>query len=326
MRKIRLFLASDLGQNITNVFYGLGASVVILGALFKILHWNWAEEMLIAGMGTEAFLFALGSLEYPHKMYEWERIFPALNAAHGETPSESGIASFDNIGLLDALIQSGKINPNDIKKLGEGFTQLNTTASELTKLSGSLAATNTYVENIEKATDTIKEISAAQKDSADSIKSATGGFVDTFASVNSNFETSVNGAISTSVSSLNQATADLTNSYAKVSDSMNKNINSITENSTTSAKELDAINKNLSSINSSYETQLKQATAQIEALKQQIASMGSINSDIDSIKAAYTASVTDSQDYKSEATKLKNQISELNGVYGNMLSALNINS
>lgn len=326
MRKVRIFLASDLGQNITNTFYGLGAAVVILGALFKILHWEGAEEMLIAGMSTEAFLFALGSLEFPHKMYEWERIFPALNASHGEKPSENGIASFDNEGLLDALIQSGKINPEDIKKLGEGFSQLNTTASELNKLSGSLAATDTYVENIEKATDTIKEISAAQQESASSIKNATGGFVSAFNSVNSNFESAVNGAISDSVSSLNKATQDLTSSYAKVSDSMSNNINSISERSATSANELEAINKNLSSINAAYETQLKQANDQIEALKAQVASLGAINGDVDSIKAAYADSVSNSQDYKSEAQKLKNQISELNSVYGNMLSALNINS
>ena len=46
------FFESKLGKNIMAKAYGLGAAVVIIGALFKIMHWPGANEMLIIGMGT----------------------------------------------------------------------------------------------------------------------------------------------------------------------------------------------------------------------------------------------------------------------------------
>ena len=48
----------------------LGASVVILGALFKIMHWPGCNQMLIVGLGTEAFLFALFTSDIPHEEYD----------------------------------------------------------------------------------------------------------------------------------------------------------------------------------------------------------------------------------------------------------------
>ena len=55
------FLTSEKGKRITGMAYGLGASVVIIGALFKIMHFPGAGPMLMAGMGCEAVLFALSA-------------------------------------------------------------------------------------------------------------------------------------------------------------------------------------------------------------------------------------------------------------------------
>ena len=61
-----------------NMVYSLGASVVIVGALFKILHWPGASYVLMVGMFTESFLFMLGIFEKPHAVYNWENVFPQL--------------------------------------------------------------------------------------------------------------------------------------------------------------------------------------------------------------------------------------------------------
>ena len=47
--------------------YGLGASIVIIGALFKIMHWPLADQFLIAGMTTEAIIFAISAFEPIHQ-------------------------------------------------------------------------------------------------------------------------------------------------------------------------------------------------------------------------------------------------------------------
>jgi len=66
------------GQRAVGVVYNIGASIVIIGALFKILHWPLASQVLMVGMFTESFLFFIGVLEKPHPVYHWEDIFPQL--------------------------------------------------------------------------------------------------------------------------------------------------------------------------------------------------------------------------------------------------------
>ena len=69
---------SKAWTNSLNIVYGLGAAVVILGALFKLEHWDGASEMLILGMGVEACVFAISAFDFPKAEYEWERVYPVL--------------------------------------------------------------------------------------------------------------------------------------------------------------------------------------------------------------------------------------------------------
>ena len=72
-------LLKSRGAQVTmNFIYGAAAAVVIVGALFKILHWEGANEMLIIGMFTEAFVFLISAIDPPSEEYEWERVYPVL--------------------------------------------------------------------------------------------------------------------------------------------------------------------------------------------------------------------------------------------------------
>lgn len=82
--KFRGFFKGDRGQRIFNYAYSLGASVVILGALFKLLHVPGADFMLILGMGTEAAIFALSAFDEPAKDYKWEKVYPELDIPNAE--------------------------------------------------------------------------------------------------------------------------------------------------------------------------------------------------------------------------------------------------
>ena len=75
---------SKQGKKLLAMAYGLGAAIVILGALFKIMHWKGADIMLIAGMGTEVFIFAISAFEPVHEELDWTLVYPELAGMDGD--------------------------------------------------------------------------------------------------------------------------------------------------------------------------------------------------------------------------------------------------
>lgn len=69
---------SLLSPKTFNYLYSIGASVVILGALFKLLHITGADLMLILGMGTEAFIFFMSAFDEPSREPNWENVYPGI--------------------------------------------------------------------------------------------------------------------------------------------------------------------------------------------------------------------------------------------------------
>ncbi len=67
-----------LPKKVMNFAYGMGAAVVIIGALFKIQHWTGASAMLIIGLGVEAFIFALSAFDPVDKELDWSLVYPEL--------------------------------------------------------------------------------------------------------------------------------------------------------------------------------------------------------------------------------------------------------
>src|SRR6185295_8574413 len=90
MKRLSIFFETERGKRVKNMIIGLGASVVLLGALFKLQHWNGASEMLIVGMCTEAFIFALLGILPPHNDYYWEKIYPDLHISPHEEEAHGG--------------------------------------------------------------------------------------------------------------------------------------------------------------------------------------------------------------------------------------------
>ena len=66
-------------QKFITMMYGLGASIVIIGALFKIQHYPGASLMLMIGMGTEAIIFFFSAFEKPHVEPDWSLVFPQFS-------------------------------------------------------------------------------------------------------------------------------------------------------------------------------------------------------------------------------------------------------
>jgi gliding motility-associated protein GldL len=87
MKSVSLFFETTKGKYVKNFIIGIGASIVLIGALGKIQHWAIGGPLLTAGMLTEAFIFAMLGLLPPHKDYYWEKIYPGLDEKAALTKS-----------------------------------------------------------------------------------------------------------------------------------------------------------------------------------------------------------------------------------------------
>lgn len=159
------FLQTESGKNLLGKCYGFGASVVIIGALFKIQHLPGAGWMLGIGMGTEAILFALSGLEKPHKEYHWEKVFPHFQE-EGHTPIEiSGVAQASK---TVANAGSNLLDETEVQKLNESIKNLSNTASQLTSITKASGVTEAYVQNIQAAAEAAGTFAQTQSELAKS--------------------------------------------------------------------------------------------------------------------------------------------------------------
>jgi len=161
--------------------YGFGASVVIVGALFKIQHWPGAGPMLIIGLSTEAVIFAFSAFEPLHNDPKWELVYPELaeheeeaDEAHGEiaeSTSDDGAEELPITEQLDNMLEEAKIGPELIESLGSGLRSLSDNASKLSNISDASVATNEYVESVRGAATNVKELSGNYAKASESLAS-----------------------------------------------------------------------------------------------------------------------------------------------------------
>lgn len=115
-------LISKKGMNFA---YGMGAAVVIVGALFKIQHWTGASELLVVGLLTEAFIFALSAFDKPEEDLDWSLVYPELAGGEAKTKSKKKEEVTDADGLLsqklDAMLKEAKIDGELMASLGNSI-------------------------------------------------------------------------------------------------------------------------------------------------------------------------------------------------------------
>jgi len=176
------FWAGDLpwytsynGQRLTGIVYSVGAAVVIVGALFKILHLAGSTQMLFAGMITEAVLFVIGVLDAPHPVYEWEHVFPQLiTLEHGAQPEHyEEISKMEKPTLLGAngsapaagnggvAMPAVELSDKDKASLSEGIQKLAKTAAQLNDLGNIATGTAKLGEKMEVAGTAMEKFAAS---------------------------------------------------------------------------------------------------------------------------------------------------------------------
>ena len=180
------FFESKTWKNIMKYVYGLGAAVVIMGALFKIMHWPGASLMLIIGLSTEAVIFVMSVLEPVHLDSDWSRVFPELADTEGE-----GVDEVEGVGLYD-LIKAGSEEPGSqadkladklgeagidnalIGRLKDGMSNLADNASSLGSMASATGATDQYVTSLQNASSNLDSLADQYKESATSIAAISG--------------------------------------------------------------------------------------------------------------------------------------------------------
>lgn len=264
--------------------YSLGASVVIVGALFKILHLPGATEMLFAGMMTEAVLFAIGIFDAPHKDYHWDNLFPNLVEKEGR-PIElsNGIVNGggSHVGASGISTPMDAIPEEEVKKLQESIKNMTKTASQISDLSKAAVATDNYANKLDEASAAAAGYAEKQEE-------------------------------------LKNISSKLATSYEGVANEMA----TVQNNTKDFAEKAQTINSNLNAINSAYELQLKNVQTQSAELQKQEGQFKNISSGIETLSTAINASAQNMNSYTQVTEQLSKNVSELNNVYGNMLNSL----
>jgi len=142
-----------------NFVYGMGAAVVIIGALFKIQHFNLnvfglfeitGGLMLTIGLIVEAIVFAISAFDTPEDDLDWSKVYPELGDASLTSEKEE-----DTQGLLaqklDSLLQEAKIDVSLMESLGTSMKNFQGAAEGLSAASESISSTNSYNEQMSLA-------------------------------------------------------------------------------------------------------------------------------------------------------------------------------
>lgn len=299
---IEMFLSSEKGKRVLNFCYSWGASVVIIGALFKLLHLPYANQILFVAMITEAAVFFISAFERPNDEYHWEDVFPVLKSKNPLDRPDFSKGSKANGG-------------NGIQVGGVVMNMGNDMSSNTSAVSGAAAAAslglNVTEEDTRNLSDSIKKLSGAaeQISKMAELTEATQKYLEQLSSMSEQME-----KFSQVTNSLTSASDTLLNAYQHISD----NSDGISQNSKGYVQQMEALNQNISGLNAVYEAQLRSISMQIENIEQ-------INAGLSRIKDMYNGSVVDSSVFRSETEKMTQQLAQLNQVYSRLLQAMTVN-
>ncbi len=146
-------------RNFMAKVYGLGASVVLVGALFKIIHMPGANEMLTVGLLTEAVIFFFSAFEPPHVEPDWSLVYPELAGMYNDEADDAMLEKRKTpTERLDEMFEKGNINDEVIGRLGEGLNKLSETANQIGQANEAVVATQQFADSLKGASETANKL------------------------------------------------------------------------------------------------------------------------------------------------------------------------
>ena len=305
-------------KNFTSKLYGFGASIVIIGALFKIMHWNGAGIALTAGLLIEAVIFFFSAFEPLHEELDWTLVYPELAGMSDpdeiDEYKEQAIAD-RNVGLqkFDELFQQSQINAEDVRSLGKHLNTISSTTETIGDITASSLATKDYFDKMGSAAQNMDNVATAYGTNTGELNES----VSTLAASYKNTAGLIDEKGKDIADKFAASSADLTATYEAMSGEVKQEHTQISQSQKQFNSQLDALNKNLAELNSSYSEQVKGSQGHLQGTQ-------GVYKGLNEMITNLQASVEETNKYKSEIVKLSESLSELNGVYGNMLSAMSI--
>ncbi|MBR4829464.1 MAG: gliding motility protein GldL [Muribaculaceae bacterium] len=297
-KKAGRYLKSDSGQRFFNFAYSIGAAIVILGALFKILHLTGGNTLLCIGMGTEVLMFILTAFDKPEKEYHWEEVFPVLASQDPEDRPD-----FNSGGGIFIGGNGGN---------GEGYEgEISVSAGEAKSAVGLPQGVNLSEEDTLSLSESIAKMAAAsdQLSRMAELTDATQQYLSQMAGISEQMQ-----KLQATTTALNEVSETLLGSYRAITD----NSQNITNSSTGYVDQMQALNQNISGLNTIYEIQLKSISSQLENIDR-------VNRGLKDIRDMYEKSAAESAHYCDETEKMARYMKQLNSVYEKMIKAMTVN-
>lgn len=284
---LEMYLSSKKGRRVLNFAYSWGAAVVILGALFKLLHFPFGNEMLFIGMITEFFVFFISGFEQPEEHYQWEQVFPELDS---KNPMDKQEMEARRQYLLRKA-QEAATAPAPSYAYPEGEHHESTRAyaaqpqaqpqaqASYAAPEGSYGASASEVQ-VERLSSAIDQLANA----------------------------------ASQLSRLGELSQQMTDQWV----AMQQDGRTLGESAVEYQTQMDTTSQHLARLNQIYESQLASITGQVATIDQ-------INQGLEHIKNMYQDSAIDSTTFRTQNERLTMQLSELNRVYARILEALTVN-
>ncbi len=215
-------------KNFMAKLYGIGAAVVILGAMFKILHLKGADIMLVVGLTTESVIFLFSAFEKPGEEYDWTLVYPELAGMDADDedagPSTQGRNQISASQELDKMMEEAKIDGELIESLGSGLRKFGTAAEKLNETTEAAEATKDYEQQLSLASKNMESLNALYAVQLESSANHMETQNNLMEKLNSSMESS--DKLATEVNSLTDNISQLNNVYGGMLSAMNPNRNS----------------------------------------------------------------------------------------------------
>ncbi len=291
---------SLLNPKTFNYLYSIGASIVILGALFKLLHVTGADIMLVLGMGTEAFIFFMSAFDEPSREPNWENVYPGIynQTLTGEEKATIAERRAKQEAALEQVAANAGSRSNN-NNVGGGATIIG---------GGNLPAGGTIV------------IGGGVVANA---PSGTTESVTANASAMTNAPLVASGNIGVTPEQADQVTA-ATEKYVKQLNDINAALEKLSVamsgvgGNENYAEQIGQLNRNIQGLNTIYEIQLKSVSSQLSTIEE-------VNRGLNNIRSLYENGANDSYKIRQESDQLARNLQQLNEVYARMLQAMTTN-
>lgn len=291
--------------------YGWGASVVLLGALFKIQHWAHAGTLLTVGMLTEVIIFFFSAFEPPHEEPDWSLVYPELI---GLDPRErEGGLKVEGLDELQSFLENVSIDSNKLTNLSQGLGKLSDAAERISDMSEAAVATEGYIETLRNASEAVGTLSDSYNTSSKDISESATQLSQSY----NQLATDVSNNGREFSDKVQESGDQLISTYEDFKTSLNGSFSTISDSGKSYAESMSTLNEKLSSLNSVFELQLKHSNDQIEEGRRV---QGNFNEIVENL----SMTLDNTKVYRQETEALNERLSALNSVYGNMLSALDI--